>query len=376
VIVAQDMEFYEKLPQLFPHTDARSWFVGKPEAIVAASGGVARVGRLMIRALTGPLTPRTVVTLSDSEPIPFDDPPLESKPSGGSQLRFASSAIKAHFSHSRFLYSFLGLARAHGLISVRDKPFLSFGHGVEIWPGPWLRSDRIRIARRATRLLTNSEHTKRIASGVDSTFERSKVVWLATEEDDFPPVTPVTEPPPRVLILARIDEGYKGHRELIECWTRIVAAVPGAILTIAGRGPRLEEYKALASQSPVAGQIEFLGFVPETEMPDLWRRTAVFAMPSRGEGFGLVYIEAMRYGVPVIASIHDAGNEVNADGVTGFNVNMDKVDELPERIIALLKDRDLAARMGRAGQARWAEHFRFSAFRDRFQPIMKEFLSI
>lgn len=340
------------------------------------AGGIARVGRLIVRSLTGELAPRTIVTLSDSDGVTFDLPAVSSIPSHGSQKRFALSTVAAQWSHSHFLYGFSGLGRAHGLLSLRKKPYLTLGHGVEVWPGPWLRPDRIRVARNATRLLSISNHSKRLASSVDPTFERAKVIWLATEEDELPSSLQLSEPPPRVLIVARIDEGYKGHRELIECWPRVVAAVPGAMLTIAGRGPRLEEYKNLASQSPVASQIEFLGFVPETEMPDLWRRTAVFAMPSRGEGFGLVYIEAMRYGVPVIASIHDAGNEVNADGVTGFNVNMDKGDELPERIIALLKDQDLAARMGRAGQARWAEHFRFSAFRDRFQPIMKEFLSL
>lgn len=340
------------------------------------SGGIARVGRLVVRSLTGELTPETVLSYSDSEPIAFDSPPIRSTPSSGSQKRFAWQTIRSHWYHSHFLYGFSGLGRAHGLLSIRKKPYLTFGHGVEVWHGPWLRPDRIRVVRNAARLVSISNHSKRMASRVDSTFERANVVWLATEEDDLPSGKPVAEIPSRVLIVARIDEGYKGHRELIECWPRVVKAVPGAVLTIAGRGPRLGEYKALAQQSRVAGQIEFLGFVPEVDMPDLWRRTTVFAMPSRGEGFGLVYIEAMRYGVPVIASIHDAGNEVNADGVTGFNVNLDKPDELPERIIALLRNRDLATKMGLAGQARWAEHFRFSAFRDRFQPIMKEFLSL
>lgn len=340
------------------------------------SGGIARVGRLLILSMTDELAPKTIVTFHDNKVDSFAKTRSPILNCGGSRRLFAWRAATAHYHHSHFIYGFLGLARVHGKLSLSRRPYLTFGHGIEIWPGPLLRFDRVRMAQNATRLLTISHHTRAMACQVDSTFERATVLWLATEEDDLPAKKPVTESPPRVLIVSRIDEDYKGHRELIGCWPRVVEAVPGAILTVAGRGPRLEEYKTLASQSPVAGQIEFLGFVPETEMPDLWRRTAVFAMPSRGEGFGLVYIEAMRYGIPVIASIHDAGNEVNADGVTGFNVNMDKGDELPERIIALLKDQDLAARMGRAGQARWAEHFRFSAFRDRFQPIMKEFLSL
>ena len=105
------------------------------------------------------------------------------------------------------------------------------------------------------------------------------------------------------------------------------------------------------------------------------RHTALFAMPSRGEGFGLVYIEAMRHGLPVTASVHDAGQEVNVDGETGYNINLGTPGELPARLIALLKDRDKAAAMGAAGRRRWEDHFRFSAFRDRFLPHLRRWLA-
>jgi phosphatidyl-myo-inositol dimannoside synthase len=89
-----------------------------------------------------------------------------------------------------------------------------------------------------------------------------------------------------------------------------------------------------------------------------------------------VYIEAMRHGLPVVASVHDAGQEVNLDGRTGYNVNLDRPDELPDRLIHLLRDPDHAAALGAAGQRRWAEHFRYSAFRERFRPHLREFLAL
>jgi phosphatidylinositol alpha-1,6-mannosyltransferase len=82
----------------------------------------------------------------------------------------------------------------------------------------------------------------------------------------------------------------------------------------------------------------------------------------------------MRAGLPVIGAIHDAAPEVNIDGQTGYNVDLNKPEELPERIIHLLKDRDHAAQLGRNGQQRWREHFRYSAFRERFLAILNEFL--
>ena len=135
-------------------------------------------------------------------------------------------------------------------------------------------------------------------------------------------------------------------------------------------------YRKLAADSPASARIEFLGFVPEEAMDELWSKTTVFAMPSRGEGFGLVYIEAMRFGIPVVASTHDAGREVNIDGRTGYNVDMDSPSELPERLIHLLANPDLAAALGQAGARRWYDEFRFSAFQERFIPFLNEFLEL
>jgi phosphatidylinositol alpha-1,6-mannosyltransferase len=93
-------------------------------------------------------------------------------------------------------------------------------------------------------------------------------------------------------------------------------------------------------------------------------------MPSRGEGFGLVYIEAMRWGVPVVTSIHDGGQEVNVHNKTGCNMNLDRQVELAERIVELLQNSDRAAEFGSAGRDQWRTHFRFSAFRERFAPLV------
>ena len=79
--------------------------------------------------------------------------------------------------------------------------------------------------------------------------------------------------------------------------------------------------------------------------------------------------------VPIIASIHDAASEVNIDDVTGFNVNLNKPDELADRLIHLLRDPTRAKELGEQGQRRWQEHFCYSRFKERFVPILDEFLS-
>lgn len=80
----------------------------------------------------------------------------------------------------------------------------------------------------------------------------------------------------------------------------------------------------------------------------------------------------MRYGLPVIASVHDAGQEVNLDEVTGYNVDLERAGELADRLISLFDDRDAAFAMGQAGQERWRNNFRYGAFRDRLAGILRQ----
>src|SRR5262249_33798201 len=159
---------------------------------------------------------------------------------------------------------------------------------------------------------------------------------------------------------------------LITCWPKVQSAVPDARLVIVGKGPELEQLQKQAAASPAVANIIFRGYVPEEQVDTLWAETNVFAMPSRCEGFGLVYVEAMRQGLPVIASVHDAGSEVNVDGQTGYNVNLDRDGELADSLVNLLRNPDHAEQLGRQARARWHDHFRFSAFRARLLPILRE----
>jgi phosphatidylinositol alpha-1,6-mannosyltransferase len=77
----------------------------------------------------------------------------------------------------------------------------------------------------------------------------------------------------------------------------------------------------------------------------------------------------------VIASVHDAAPEINVDGEPGYNIDLERPGVLADRLVHLLRDRDLTARLGAAGQRRWAQHFRYSAFRARFLSLLEEFVS-
>jgi phosphatidylinositol alpha-1,6-mannosyltransferase len=169
-------------------------------------------------------------------------------------------------------------------------------------------------------------------------------------------------------------ESYKGHDHLIRAWPAITAAVPHARLLIAGAGSDYQRIHQMAEDSPAAQSIEMLGYIAEDALPALWRRAHIFAMPSTCEGFGLVYAEAMRQGLPVVASIHDAGAEVNAHNETGFNVDLNNPTDLRDRLLSLLTNPALLRKFAGAADERWRVLFRASAFRDRFQPQIMQFV--
>jgi phosphatidylinositol alpha-1,6-mannosyltransferase len=346
-------------------------------SLQAGKGGISRVARLMARVLaemaaTGRLHVHAV-TLADAEPPA--DLALPVKAAGGSRSRFLAAALRRGMECSHVIYDAPPLARTHALPPLRYRRSLAYVHGIEVWenaPRKYLAA-----ARRMDTLLVNSDFTRRKADALHGGFARARRCWLATEENDPPPpADPVSGRPPAVLIVGRlVGDRPKGHRELIACWPRVVAAVPGATLEVVGDGPDRAALAALAAASPAAVNIVFHGFVPEAGLAGHYARARVYAMPSRGEGFGLVYVEAMRHGLPVIGSVHDAATEVIADGTTGYAVDQDDLEALTAAVVRLLRDPGQAAEMGEAGRRRWAELFRYGAFRDRFNEQLEEFLS-
>lgn len=353
----------------FPASHRQEW--PRPEAALAiacqsfegSKGGIARVCELTARvAIEAGYLPALLSVENEGGAFQRSD---DWHGHGGNRASFVWSCLRSGLKGHRIFYDQLGTARAQLLPRRISQPCGAWIHGIEVWHE--LRPDRLDAAKRMNHMVTNSHFTRARATSFDPTFAAARVCWLGTAEDEPPDSLAPLDGPPVVTMIGRLDNAaYKGHRELIEVWPAVVDAVPTAELMIIGAGPSLEMHRSLAAASAAAEFIKVVGFELDASLPERWRRTVVFAMPSRGEGFGLAYIEAMRWGVPVIASVHDAGQEVNLNEVTGFNVNLDRKSELRDVVIALLRDRDMAARMGAAGHGRWRQNFCYSAFRNRF----------
>jgi len=97
----------------------------------------------------------------------------------------------------------------------------------------------------------------------------------------------------------------------------------------------------------------------------------VFVMPSRQEGFGIVFLEAMALGTPVIAGDYGGAPEIVQDGVTGFLVKPDDLEALTDRLIRLLQDEALRKRMGETARRQVEENFTFTRFQEKLTQILE-----
>jgi glycosyltransferase involved in cell wall biosynthesis len=100
------------------------------------------------------------------------------------------------------------------------------------------------------------------------------------------------------------------------------------------------------------------------------RHAAVFAMPSRGEGFGLVYLQAMQAGIPCLGSRDDAAADVIVDGETGLLVPEQDPEAIAGALARLLADEAMRRRMGEAARRRFESVFTYPRFRARLATIL------
>jgi glycosyltransferase involved in cell wall biosynthesis len=159
----------------------------------------------------------------------------------------------------------------------------------------------------------------------------------------------------RVLAVGRMSR-YKGFEVLLDA----IAQASDARLLLIGEGECAAELRDRVATLRLEDRVRFAGAVDDDTLLGAYAAADVFVLPSlnRGEAFGLVLLEAMRAGVPVIASaIAGSGiGDVVADGETGLLVAPGDADALADAL-ARMRDADLRRRLGNDGRRRWLEHF-------------------
>jgi glycosyltransferase involved in cell wall biosynthesis len=177
---------------------------------------------------------------------------------------------------------------------------------------------------------------------------------------------------PRLLCVGRLIP-IKGHIVLLRAFAEARRQLPALRLDVAGRGPLEPALRALAKELGVEDAVRFRGYVAPVQRAI--EEAAIVVVPSMGEGFGMVALEAMERARPVIAAEIGGLGELVEDGVTGLLVAPGEAEPLAEAIVRLGNDLSLAAKMGEAGRRRALEQFLQERCTDRTELLYEASLN-
>jgi phosphatidylinositol alpha-1,6-mannosyltransferase len=308
----------------------------------------------------------------------------------GSRIQFTRAALSAAGRQPALVIALHPhLAPVVWAMSVRSRKFRSivFTHGVEVWkPLRWPRGAAL---RRADLVIGPSADTVQHLIS-DQRIPRGKVQrlsWGLDPEFEARVETAVPPPPPPpgfpnhggiILTVGRWDSGerYKGADTLISALPRVLKSAPDTSLVLVGDGndrPRLEQ---LAGDLGVTERAYFLHSLTPDQLFACYANCDVFALPSGGEGFGLVFLEAMALAKPVIGGAHGGIPDIVEDGATGLLVPYGDVERLAQGLESFFNNPGRARGMGASGKDRLAKTFSSAQFQLRLSEILNNVLDL
>ncbi len=191
-------------------------------------------------------------------------------------------------------------------------------------------------------------------------LEAPVVIRPGVDPQRFSPPAQAPEDPVTLLTVGRL-VARKGHDTVLQALAMLRLANPGLRYWIAGEGPHRPQLERLVQSLGLEQAVQFLGEVPRSELPELYRQAHLFVMPAREdpraasiEGFGLVYLEASASGLAVVAARSGGAQEAVRHQETGLLVPPSDPQALSEALEALLADPDRRAALGQGGR-RWVE---------------------
>jgi len=253
------------------------------------------------------------------------------------------TAVAAHIRQAPVAWAL----KIHGLV----RRYVLVLHGIEVWRRVnWVQR---MAAAGADRIVATTDFTADLfcrLNGIPRSHVAVIPLCLAESEIAPPLSSPAASNVLRILSVGRItfSDRYKGYDNLIEAVHLLRTRGLPATLDIVGAGddmPRLKEHVAHLHLDEQA--VKFSGSVSDTELQAKYQACDVFALPSGGEGFGIVFLEAMRYGKPCIGGNHGGTPEVIGNAVTGFLVEHGNTGDLADRLAFLHANPEARADMGR-----------------------------
>lgn len=236
-------------------------------------------------------------------------------------------------------------------------PYVVSVHGLDVFStvqvsgraGEWCRRISQRVYRFSQRVICISEHVRdKVLEGMGRSC-RTSVVYNGVDPKLFSPGSEPSSESPVVLSVGNLIP-IKGHELLIRAAASLASDFPALRCEIIGEGPERSHLQALAGQLCLADRVSFLGRQSRKQVAAAMRRCTVFVLPSRYEGLGCVYLEAMSAGKPVIGCRGQGISEIIQHGSNGFLVGADNVKELTLAIAMLLRDETRRRNLGIAAR--------------------------
>ena len=238
-------------------------------------------------------------------------------------------------------------------------PFVQYVHAKEVGARPALA--RFALAR-ADRVVAVSAYTRGLAVSAGANPGR---VALINPGVDLPARSDPERRnagPPTILTISRLEDRYKGHDVILRALPLVRVEVPDVRWRVVGDGPLRHALEERARTMDLGESVQFLGAVSDEVRDRELASADVFCMVSRmpsggfaGEGFGIVYLEANAYGLPVVAGATGGALDAVIGGETGLLVDPDDHLAVADALVAVLRDPELARRLGRGGKARAEE---------------------
>jgi phosphatidylinositol alpha-1,6-mannosyltransferase len=257
---------------------------------------------------------------------------------------------------------------------------LTMTHGIEVWrPLSPLRRQSLRWADRVT---APSVDTSRKVAAVQGVSEEKIARLPGCVDPDFLELArdpqnlrrPAAFPGGRVLLTVgrwASNERYKGMDNLILAMPRLTREIEDLRLVAVGGGDDRPRLEALARDAGLNGSMRFLEGLSRAEIVACYANCDVFALPSAGEGFGFVFLEAMALGKPVVGGAHGGTPDLIQHGKTGFLVDHGDQESLVKFLRILLTDAQLRSQAATRARETVKSDYMFDTFRFRLTGLIE-----
>jgi phosphatidyl-myo-inositol dimannoside synthase len=354
-------------------------------------GGIQVAGRLTAAALSQTAAQYGWIVDFLSLNDPFGAQMLSSN---GEDIRFRGFAR----SKARFILAALAAARKQARVVVAVHPHLALvaakmnlvtprmkiaviSHGVEVWRP--LSAARRKASLKADVLAAPSRYTiEQIVRLQGVPIGRTRLLPWPLDPDflemaEKAEVLPSLSGFPQglvVLAIARLasDEKYKGVDHLIRAVAQLAPRIPSLYLVVAASGDDIPRHQEIARELGLSDRVRFFRGLSPAEIAGCYSRCDVFALPSTGEGFGFVFLEAMAFGKPVVGAAAGGVTDIVEHEQNGLLVRPGDLNHLVECLARLLQSASLRAEFGRRGAEMARSKFQFDRFRSRLEEIVVE----